>query len=156
MNKPKPDFRPRFYCTICKKGFMNDLDARTCYDSTPAPLFKAGDIVTLSGSYAWNDGLDHWVVGGKGRPHPLRDFEPLQFYYVVTSVDVGNRKQADYAEHDPTYSLRTLGVFNGQPNGQRGWNRPRTHCRMTLVENPPAQVVEDAKAFIGEIYTNLL
>lgn len=157
MNKPEFNPAPIYRCTICETEYPTVEAARACYDSTPQPRFEVGDIVTFPGElYRWNDGLDHWVIGGEGRAHVTADSKPLLFYYVVTSVDVGNTRQSQHDRHRPLYSVKTRAMENGMKGGRGGWNSIVGHLRMELVDNPPAQVVEESKAFIGEIYTNLI
>lgn len=156
MSGTAPVFAAIYKCPTCGEEFATEAAVREFFASTPDPVFKVGDIVTLPGQYAWNDGDDHWVVGGNGRRLVDVQAPRLQFYYVVTSVDSGNRQQSAYNLHRPICSIRTRGVFNGHERGACGWNSIEGHIPMTLAENPPAQVVEESKAFIGETYFNLI
>jgi len=157
MEAAVPSFAAIYRCPACNKEHPSEALARACFESTPKPRYKVGDIVIIRQGYHWNDGLDHWVVGGEGRLDPIHGEEPLAFYFVVTSVDVGDRRQCHYDNHHRNlYSVQTLALKNGMPEGRGGWNTAAGHCPMELVESPPAQVVEEAKNLIGNKFYNLL
>lgn len=156
MEKSAPTFAAVYRCPTCNKEHPTEALAHACYESTPKPTLKVGDIVIIRQGYMWNDGLDHWVVGGHGRVSPIQGAESLAFYFVITSIDAGDSDQCHWDMHRNLYSVQTLGLKNGMPEGRGGWNPRQGHCPMELVENPPAQVVEESKALIGNKFYNLL
>lgn len=69
-------------------------------------------------------------------------------YFVVTSVCHDDR-------HMARYSIKTLGIKNGNPTGLTGWTSG-THKTAKLVKKPPPRIVEEAAPFIGEVYKHLI
>lgn len=146
--------RPVFFCPMCHTMYSEAEEATACLTSNEPAQHKVGDIVLISEGYTWFDGDPDWVVEGGG--YLFNDEPTHAFLYVVTAVTWGDRRQAHWDMHHATYSLRTLAVKNGMPEGRHGWNRPRGHYKMLPPESVPQSVLDKVPEMIGPVYTNLL
>lgn len=156
MNTPT-DFSPVYFCPTCKEMHATEAAARKCFASNQTCSLKPGDIVTCSQTYGWTDSKkQHWIANGVlASPNPSATRQLYQFFYVVTAITWGDRRQSHYGLHDAKVSLHTLAIYNGMPHGKHGWTGSN-HYPVKLVKHPPALVVAESKDFIGNVYENLL
>jgi hypothetical protein len=143
------DIVPIYRCPTCRKLYLSETTARACFDSNAPATFKPGDIVIIEQGYRWFSGDKEWVREFQG--YAFHDEPTHEFYYVVTAVTYGNKRQSGYELHRPIYSVATMAM---EHIGQ-GWTSDN-HRPMRLAENPPAAVIEQARQFVGEIYLNII
>lgn len=144
------DFSAMFICPVCHRFYSSQAEARECFATTDEFEFAPGDIVRIRQGYGWFEaGRDHWVLKDQG--YPFHGKPTHDFLYVVTSIDVGNRKQSSYHHHRPLYSVKSLAT-----NQTQGWTAMRGHYTPQAFPNPPQQVIDESRQFIGQIYHSLL
>lgn len=149
------DFSAAYTCPKCHRQYAAQELAMACAgtDEPVNPLCKPGSIVLIDIGYGWFDGLEHWLVKSDREHHgrPLYDA-----YFIVTSVDWGNMRQTGHDVHRACYSVKTLGIKNGNKTGLCGWTRSQTHKSMKSLRDPDPRLLEEGKSFIGEVYEHLL
>lgn len=142
-----------YYCPVCKNQYASEILARACAATNEKAIARAGDIVIVDVGYGWFDGLEHWMVPNTGKS---RDINTHSAYFIITSVDYGNRNQANYMLHTARYSMKTLGIINGTKTGLQGWNTARNHLGFKVVKNPDPRLIEEGRPFLGQVYERLL
>lgn len=138
------DFSPMYSCPGCSRVYGSRELAISCSTDNEQPTSAPGDIVYIDIGYGWFDGAEHWLK-------KARKDGTLQLYgayFVVTGTKL--------EDHRLQYSVKTLGIKNGNPTGLRGWTTNSTHIRMTAVKNPDPRLIAESREFIGEIYDHLL
>jgi len=169
----------RHACPICLREFVDKEEAEACFANGWKPLFEPGDIVhplgvaglckayepnklELSedgpwGRYGWFNGDARWVClhiePGSGRLTYLQRAE-IDFYYVVGSVDMSIRWER--YPHQPIYHLFTEAICTKNQPYIEGWTCHETHIPMMRAVNPPKEVVEAGKKYVGKRTAYLL
>lgn len=172
LTKMPADMRPVHFCPVCRTAYDDDAEAATCAATGIEHPFTVGDIVTEAfGRFHWHDGPDHWVhsyenPGGSPEPKSAQIRTDARgarkFYWVVTAVgcyaDVHPRQAFNGypGDHKPIYWVKSLGICNGIKTGRCGWTSQDTHERFVKIETPPALVLAESLALLGERTPHLL
>lgn len=153
------NFAPVYLCPTCGAGYAKQELAKACFESDEAAEFKVGDIVCVAIGYHWFDGDEKWVIDRLG--YKSHGDSSYRFWFVITAITQKEpafpfRGNSD--AHRLKYHVQTLALKNGNPVGFSGWNHPDTHRGMYRPEGiePPPEVVEAAKALVGQTFERLL
>lgn len=138
------DFSAVYRCPGCHRFYASAELARECSETNEKLGAKPGDIIKIDVGYGWWDGADHWMIFNTGDHHGTPTHSA---YFVVTAIT--------HYKHEARYSVKTLGIKNGNPTGLCGWSGGG-HKIMRAVKNPDPRLVEEGKPYIGEVYDNLI
>jgi hypothetical protein len=157
------------FCPECYAAYDSYDEAVACTKiNTPKPKFSVGDIIVGGPEYHWHDGQDNWIYkytgrGANGKPtmHNKDTRGGRIFYWIVTAVSGDFKNERRYFNthvahsHANRFSIRTLGIKNGNPIGLTGTFRDcYSDSGWTLVKKPPRAIIEEGSRFIGEVYEN--
>ena len=151
-----------WWCDICGKHYPKMADAEACESRGVVEQkgFQVGDIVLVRAGFGWFDGDVAWVenykrntINGVLQRNPehgncFGECCTYRFYYVLTAITPDTGVNGDL--HRLIYHLETLAM-----TGQQGYRKGYTvggvgHVTMEKPKHPPpAQVVEEAKALVG-------
>lgn len=134
------DFSPIYRCPGCERFYADRDVAIACSNSNEKLGAKPGDIVIIDVGYGWWDGADHWMIFNTGKFHGKSTHSA---YFIITAIT--------HHKHKARYSVKTLGILNGNPTGLCGWT---TSGSMKAVKRPDLRLVEEGKPYIGEVHDN--
>jgi len=153
--------KPVYICPVCKTSYKSEATAVKCATRTDMlkPIAAVGEIVCMELGYGWTDGEPAWLIDNKG--YKFHDKHTLRFWFVVTAITqrISHERDeiADVGCHGIIYHVQTLAVKNGHPIGKSGWTTPDGHHGFKKIDiQPPAEVVEQSKALIGQVFGHLL
>lgn len=143
-NMPK-DFSPVHFCPVCKSMYSTAKEAKACFNSTPEPARKVGELIVFYPDYGWFDGDEQWVVATSETFHGKKMFA---FWFVITAIDSDRRHQVRY--HVQTRAFK---------NGRQGYTYEHGHkweWKKAHLWKPPVGVIAEASKMVGIKFDNLL
>jgi hypothetical protein len=145
----------QYQCEVCKALHDTLFAAIICESKNETPIVQVGDIVIARAGFSWFDGDIKWVHNPEVKKNPAHGncFKlccSMAFYYVVTDITPYHNNP-----HQLAYHLRTGAMLpaNGYSNG---YTTETGHFKPVLMPNPPQEIVEDSKRFIGMKSESLL
>lgn len=140
------DFTPVYVCSHCWRRYAYRADAILCASQNEKVLANPGAIIRVSIGYGWYDGLEHWMLLNQG--HEFHGKKTHDAYFIVTAVT--------HHDHRARYSIKTLGIKNGNKTGLCGWTSNSGHIPFEVIHDPDPRLLDEGKSFIGEVYDHLI